>query len=58
MALRDTEGCTLRPSFRLLEEIQGINIIFRFSAEEIQLQLFLLQSAGIGEGLLLGPALV
>lgn len=50
MALRDTEGCTFRPSFRLLEEVQGINIIFIFYAEKIQLQLFLFQSAGLVRG--------
>lgn len=50
MVLRDTEGCTFRPSFRLLEEVQGINIIFIFCAEKIQLQLFLFQSAGLARG--------
>lgn len=50
MALRDTKGCTFRPSFRLWEEVQGINIIFIFCAEKIQLQLFLLQSTGMVRG--------
>lgn len=50
MVLRDTEGCTFRPSFRLLEEVQGINIIFIFCAEKIQLQLFLFQSSGLARG--------
>lgn len=40
MALRDTEGYTFSPSFRLLEEVPGINIIVLFCAEKIQLQLF------------------
>lgn len=57
MALRDTEGCTFRPSFRLLEEVQGINIIFIFYAEKIQLQLSFSECRS-GEGLLLAPALV
>lgn len=50
MAPRDTEGCTLRPSFRLLEEVEGINIIFIFCAEKIQLQLFSLSERGDWRG--------
>lgn len=57
MALRDTEGRTFSPSFRLLEEVQGINIIFLVCAREIQLQLFSLSEYRDGRGASAGSCL-
>lgn len=57
MALWDTEGRTFSPSFRLLEEVQGINIIFLVCAGEIQLQLFSLTEYRDGQGASAGSCL-
>lgn len=57
MALRDTEDRTFNPSFRLLEEVQGINIIFLVCAGEIQLQLFSLSEYRDGRGASAGSCL-